>query len=108
MLVPTSESHADFGSSLFALGKESRVYLRVLVLILDLRPPGLDVLIGFGQILDLVRESPGFEREIARRLYAGIEMLMKPVGRRLEQTARPPVDPYARLSLLPEIRIALA
>src|ERR1044071_4254533 len=48
------------------------------------------------------------QRQIARRLRAGIEVLMKPLIRRHHHAARPPVDPLHRFARRPENRIALS
>src|SRR5205814_1043012 len=82
--------------------------LRVLLSIFDLRAASADVLIGFRQVFDFISKAPRFERQIAHRFVVRVEVLMKPVGWRHEQTARPPINANARLAFLPQERISLA
>src|SRR5215475_3242914 len=103
-------SDRDFhlGSSFTAFREKGGVNLRILVSIVYLSSPRLDVLVGLGEIFHFVGKTPGLKRQITDRLCIRIEMLMKPIGRRHEQTSRTPVDTNARLPLFPEKRISFA
>ena len=72
-----------------------------------LRAAGFDVLVSLGEIFDLKSKTPRLEREIARRFSTRVEVLVKPIRGRLEETSRPPVYAYALFAFLPKIRIAL-
>ena len=81
---------------------------RVLVGVIDLSAAaGFDFQCLY-QVFDLIGEAPGLEGEIARRMFAGIEMLMEPLGRWREQAAGLPVNALALFAGLPEQRIAYA
>ena len=48
------------------------------------------------------------KRQITRWLGAGVEMLMKPIGRRNDHAARPPIEPLNLAPLGPHQRIPFA
>ena len=77
------------------------MHLGVLVFVVDLRAAGRFDFQRFNKIFDLVGKSPGFEREVARRFFAGIKMLVEPPCRRHEQAAGLPVDALAWFPWLP-------
>ena len=102
--------HARFGAPERALGQENPVNLRVLVLVFDLSATLFDVFSRILEVFDIELETPGFKREITRRLWSGVEMLMPPLHRWHEHAHAPPF--HAALSIVfafrPKVRISRA
>ncbi len=101
--------HFHRGTGLGAFFFENPPDLWCLILILDLPSALIQRDVG----LDLSRDqflltAEYLERQIARRLRAGIKMLVEPLLRGNHDRARAPIDPHFIFSLGPEERVALA
>src|SRR3990172_9085353 len=83
----------------------------VIVFIFDLIAAELHIYVGFSRILPIdpvILSAAPAKRQIARRDIAGVEMLVKPVGRRHDHASRLPIITLDRLPLRVHERISLA
>src|SRR4051812_35305977 len=103
--------HVAAGTGLLHRGLEITVNLRIFILEFDL--PAAELHAGKCPAFTVLRFHEAIapvvpaQREIARRVRAGIKMLMKPLVRRHHDTPRPPIDPLWFFPLRPENRITL-
>src|SRR5262249_45467941 len=98
--------HAVFDTALCQLFFEHGADARIFVLVFDLIAACLHAL-GSAPLLTKAGKlsaAERLERQIARRLAADVEVLMKPALRRYQQTPRTPIVALDRFALAPHDR----